>query len=1202
MPEKIKIYKDRKTNTVKAIRVFDSIKDIPITPRIPVKVQGGIDSRLKKLFLDGVIKNPKYLGYAVDRKTKKIYYYDKIRNKKQYNVDSFGYIRERKKLTTGYSVTFNMVIDVTTKYGLKSYDRQVTLNLRPDQVNFPTFPYVIDYAPHNKSDGSLRDVWEIGLKAIKEIINEYQPGYVQTITFTGATKTLINLTRQQKQDLLGRFQGYTLNNEMISSWTDSGKGFCGYEMLSKRYGDKIPFVNHRSMVSKFFQNIYNTQTPCEYCGDCDFTNNICLGCSESRPRYSSSLGVSPRMFLGFCKKYNISMYAMDADEEFFLKYTPEKVCHKYPAFAFILSNAHYYLVEDQHYIAGLRNKTRATSYQSKQKKKEFVLKENDKIVSQDKVFHNFLKYLEKGNVGKIKRNHGKMTKLVLKDKTFYANDELKEVLSLLDQLKAQGFNIPFENQSTISLSCDLFSQLYPNHQKSMMNQDVYDQLTSHSGKKGPFCFTFDTPNNDYSFRAYDINKCYTNSLLNPFFEWNVLDALCQIEQYDNKGFSRAGYYYVKTNNYFPMKIDGWYSNGFLKWAKKEKINFEIKYQIICEKTLPKSYFKNFGDVITKLSDFKLLSNGLIGMFGKDHSNKSTSKLTTDLNQATLAFWSDNPTFTGEKKTDSNVFIRTHKTKTKKIYEIETIKEALWLENNVPIYINIIENSYIQIYNLWKKTQGRLLRIETDCVIVDGGNRVPLSSDIGGYKDITEEKFDLKFRVSDKPKPNPEPTLIIKDWNHQYETDFEDFDDMATKMMDKNQGFMCDGLAGTGKSTFIMKLNKECETRNLKYVNLTPTNASARKIKGDTLHYFMGLDRSGNLSGKKMTKLSNYDYIFVDEKSMIGSKLLGFMSLAKRLNPDLKVCFFGDWTQLEPVGEEHRDFESCQLYKTLCDFNHLSLTITKRYELPLQKLRDECYKQGRLVELLPSEDCDINLCYFVSTTKIVNHRVMERRAKANKKFVCVPAIVGDARTQDLKLHKNTPVYARINDRNMNVYNNEKYLVHSWNKSEITLKNEVHSFISKIDDFQKTFLVAYATTVHKSQGQTIDKPYTLYDVKYYSKKMLNTALTRATKKSLINVREISRSDVYDYNNMFLKNKINSYKDQDEKGNRSLTNFINVREMREKIILGNNECKYCSETLDERNFTLDRLDNTLCHSNSNTVLACYTCNCNRRFDEKN
>ncbi len=70
----------------------------------------------------------------------------------------------------------------------------------------------------------------------------------------------------------------------------------------------------------------------------------------------------------------------------------------------------------------------------------------------------------------------------------------------------------------------------------------------------------------------------------------------------------------------------------------------------------------------------------------------------------------------------------------------------------------------------------------------------------------------------------------------------------------------------------------------------------------------------------------------------------------------------------------------------------------------------------------------------------------------------------------------------------------------------LKNDLTNEILKIkgEEFNSKFNLGFCLTNYKSQGMTIDKPYTIYDWDHMSKEGRYVALTRATNKSLINFR--------------------------------------------------------------------------------------------------
>ena len=89
----------------------------------------------------------------------------------------------------------------------------------------------------------------------------------------------------------------------------------------------------------------------------------------------------------------------------------------------------------------------------------------------------------------------------------------------------------------------------------------------------------------------------------------------------------------------------------------------------------------------------------------------------------------------------------------------------------------------------------------------------------------------------------------------------------------------------------------------------------------------------------------------------------------------------------------------------------------------------------------------------------------------------------------------------------------------------------------------------------------------------------------------------------------NKISGYKSQDKVSNHNIS-LIEYDEVVEKLSLCHMLCNYCNKIVkisyemvrDPRQWTLDRIDNDIGHSNNNTVIACLSCNIKRkRIDKK-
>ena len=91
--------------------------------------------------------------------------------------------------------------------------------------------------------------------------------------------------------------------------------------------------------------------------------------------------------------------------------------------------------------------------------------------------------------------------------------------------------------------------------------------------------------------------------------------------------------------------------------------------------------------------------------------------------------------------------------------------------------------------------------------------------------------------------------------------------------------------------------------------------------------------------------------------------------------------------------------------------------------------------------------------------------------------------------------------------------------------------------------------------------------------------------------------------------IDKKIASYKTQDNNKNRSVENNITPIEAIEKLVASKLRCYYCKcnmsifyeKVRDTEQWTLDRIDNDLTHSEENVIVACLKCNLQRRRQNK-
>ena len=102
-----------------------------------------------------------------------------------------------------------------------------------------------------------------------------------------------------------------------------------------------------------------------------------------------------------------------------------------------------------------------------------------------------------------------------------------------------------------------------------------------------------------------------------------------------------------------------------------------------------------------------------------------------------------------------------------------------------------------------------------------------------------------------------------------------------------------------------------------------------------------------------------------------------------------------------------------------------------------------------------------------------------------------------------------------------------------------------------------------------------------------------------------------DGMDFIKKEVERKLSGYKNQDVKKKKIEENFITYEECLEKLVISKLKCYYCKDNCllayenvrEEKQWTLDRIDNSQGHNNKNVVICCLKCNLKRRTtdDEK-
>ena len=618
----------------------------------------------------------------------------------------------------------------------------------------------------------------------------------------------------------------------------------------------------------------------------------------------------------------------------------------------------------------------------------------------------------------------------------------------------------------------------------------------------------------------DINKCRKNILYYGDYDYCVFTVFDKVEEFKGTKI-RPGLYYIESENYIPLRCNGWYYHNMVVYClqndiiKLENIKFVIKSSL----TLKKDHYNKFIDYCySNIKNYeKLAINSMIGNF-KPNVNKrerwNSGIFTSNSDEAFNSYLKNNCCFIDVKVIDDKRYYHTFQ----KMYNTN-------IETESPIYNQILQQEQIELHQLGemiKQKGGIILDYNTDainCAFPDNKFPFDLVEEIqlkNHYwdEDNTVYKYKIehgKERLKNSRMQETMRTDTFKEakyynWRLTPDVHDNDFEPLVNKVIDSNESWFITGPGGSGKTTLLKMLQERLNEADKKYVTLCPTNLAALLVDGETLHKF-----SAKLKKSSCVKNLDLDYIFIDEVSMVQEVFYKFLMMIKKIKPNIKFIISGDYNQLKPVNDrisQYTDYSNAPCLFELADYNKIELTKCRRANDTLYNL----VKFNNVPNLKPSDfketkdfKTNIHLCFTNETRKHINRvKMEEQNVKKHWKGLKLDALPYDKRTQYVILNKDVPIISKVNCEEMNLINNQRFKIKKIGPLEITIvdeaKNERKIYIR---DFQKHFLVAYATTIHSSQGMSISEPYTIHEWERLDQRLKYVALSRSREHSYINV---------------------------------------------------------------------------------------------------
>ena len=183
---------------------------------------------------------------------------------------------------------------------------------------------------------------------------------------------------------------------------------------------------------------------------------------------------------------------------------------------------------------------------------------------------------------------------------------------------------------------------------------------------------------------------------------------------------------------------------------------------------------------------------------------------------------------------------------------------------------------------------------------------------------------------------------------------------ALEQVRLGRSFFITGKAGTGKTTLLKEIVKECRARGKNIAVSAPTGVAAKNAEGQTLHSLLGLKTIVFIPGKirkwyrtmddaRVKVIKKLDILIIDEISMVRCDVLDMVDLTlqhykgnKKPFGGIQVILFGDLFQLPPVVTDE-DEELLYSYYEKNNPYFFSSNVISKHPFPVLEL-EKVYRQ------------------------------------------------------------------------------------------------------------------------------------------------------------------------------------------------------------------------------------------------------------------
>lgn len=388
--------------------------------------------------------------------------------------------------------------------------------------------------------------------------------------------------------------------------------------------------------------------------------------------------------------------------------------------------------------------------------------------------------------------------------------------------------------------------------------------------------------------------------------------------------------------------------------------------------------------------------------------------------------------------------------------------------------------------------------------------------------------------------------------------------LALDYFKKGKNIFLTGPAGTGKSVTLKEIIKFCEFTNTKFGVTATTGTAAFLISGKTLHSYLGIGLAKDSAEEIFKyvryklkhiadKLRDLSVLIIDEISMLDKELfekisdyLKFIRKSNKPFGGLQLVLTGDFCQLEPVEGDFcfkSELWSSLNLKTIYLHKLIRQDGDKEFQKMLSQFRygvcsEKNYK--KLLSLKNTTFGDVKPTKLYARNidvdkinKLEYDKLIASGAEMKKYNVILPQLSKNKERTDkwiqslelpsfVELCVGAQVILLVNqDQDAGLVNGTRGVVVELKNKSVMIK-KVNGLIFEIPYHKSTNVedetltvqfmplrLAYALTIHKSQGSTLDAIEIDIGSKIFAAGQAYTALSRAQNLNSVKIINVSKN---------------------------------------------------------------------------------------------